>query len=275
MKKKILSLFLVGALALGMLAGCGSEEQQSEQNNDSSEEKQQSGTEVSDVDSEYPEYLNLDSAFPIIKDEYKGTIKLKVAIVQKEYGGEWDDLWISQYFRDKYNIEFEVESIMESALDDKKSLMFNSGELPDIMINMALTTNEIYQYGQEEGLLLACDEYINETLTPSIAKYFENDEIRNACTTPDSHVYTLPRVTSEKYAAVNAYRMSINTAWLEELGLEMPRTLDEFTETLYTIKESDISGVGSENLYPLGGGIGNYSPVPYLLNAFGYVTTDQ
>ena len=29
---------------------------------------------------DYPEYLNLESAYPVIKDEYAGTIKLKVAI---------------------------------------------------------------------------------------------------------------------------------------------------------------------------------------------------
>ena len=37
---------------------------------------------------DYPEYLNLESAYPVIKDEYAGTIKLRVAIATTATGGE-------------------------------------------------------------------------------------------------------------------------------------------------------------------------------------------
>lgn len=226
---------------------------------------------------EYPEYLNLESAYPVIKDEYAGTIKLKVAVVQGANGGVWEDLWLSQYMKEKYNVELEVETILDTALADRKGLMFNSGDMPDLMLNMWMSTAELYKYGQEEGMLLPLDTYMNETLTPNIVKCFENNsQVQANCTAPDSHVYTLPWVYDQtdegKYA-----RIFINTAWLEELGLEMPRTLEEFTEVMYKMKEADPKGVGSENVYPFSGSMNSsnaYSNTFYILNSLGYLTTD-
>ena len=223
--------------------------------------------------SKYPEYLNLDSAWPVIKDEYAGTIKLKVMIGQGSNVEAWEDTWICQYLKGKYNIEFEVESVNWEAMEERKSLAFNSADLPDIMINMNVSTTDLYRYGVEEGLLLQMDQYINEDLTPDLLRYLNSDnkQIRANVTTPDGHIYSMPWVYSVEDAGI-FQKVFINKAWLDQLGLEMPRTLDEFTAAMYAMKEADISGVGSENLYPLGQGMDG--SVYYLLNALGYNTYD-
>ncbi len=233
----------------------------------------QTGGDTPDVSSKYPEYLNLDSPWPIIKDAYAGTIKLKVMIGQGANVEAWEDTWICQYLKGKYNIEFEVESVNPEAMAERKSLAFNSAELPDIMINMSVSTTDLYKYGVEEGLLLQMDQYINEDLTPDILRYMNSDnkQIRGNVTAPDGHIYTMPWVYSIEDAGI-FQKIFINKAWLDQLNLEMPRTLDEFTAALYAIKEADPAGVGSENVYPLGQGMAEN--IYYLLNAFGYNTTD-
>ncbi len=221
----------------------------------------------------YPEYLNVSSAYPIIKDEYKDQITLKVALVQTAEGGEWEELWLSKYLEAKYNVKFEVESILDAAVGDRKNLMFQSGDLPDIIINMNLSSNELYEFGMQEQLLLKMDEYMNETLTPNLLKYFNtNNEVKSVCTLPDGHVYSAPWIFSESDEG-RFTRIFVNKAWLDELNIPMPKTLDEFTAAMYAIKEADPSGVGSENLYPISGGMG-YNTSFFLLNAFGYVTSD-
>ena len=64
--------------------------------------------------------------------------------------------------------------------------------------------------------------------------------------------------------------MQFNTEWLEEAGLEMPKTLDEFTAMLYKFKELHPDG------YALGSGAKNADNDPrnYILNAFGYLWPD-
>ena len=67
-------------------------------------------------------------------------------------------------------------------------------------------------------------------------------------------------------------------AWLDELGLDVPKTLDEYVAALYAMKEANISGVGSENIYPFSGGMnlnGTNANTYFLLNALGYVTWDD
>ncbi|MBO5322512.1 MAG: extracellular solute-binding protein [Oscillospiraceae bacterium] len=224
---------------------------------------------------DYPEYLNLESAYPVIKDEYAGTIKLRVAIATTATGGNWEDLWICQYLREKYNVEFEVFNVLDTALGDRKSLLMSSGDLPDIMISMQFTNDEIYQYGMEQGLLLECDHYINEILTPNLYKYMQQRDVASTCTLPDGHVYSLPWIFYDDPALYNA--TYINQEWLDALGVDMPATLDEFVDVMYKMKEANLSGLGSQNIYPFAGGMGqcSNSNAYFLLNALGYVTNNN
>ena len=277
MKKKTCRFIaLMSAMAMAF-TGCGASVNTDTEKSESSVEKSSEKSEVAETvdtaESEYPEYLNMDGAYPVIKDEYAGDIKLKVAIVQGATGGEWDDLWLSQYLSEKYNLEFEVESIQETVLEEKKTILLSSGEVPDIIWGFKLTTQDIYKYGQRDGVLLQLDEYINETLTPNIARYFEDPAIAGACTTPDGHIYSLPSLSDSSNEG-GIHRLFINREWLDQLNIEMPKTLDEFTDALYKIKEADPAGVGSENLYPLSGSLYDGSMF-YVMNAFGYIVNKR
>jgi len=221
-------------------------------------------------DPEYPEYLNLDSAYPIIKDEHAGTIKLTAAIVVSDYSKEWDELYMSKYFKDKYNIELDVQLLRTSTLADQKQILINSGELPDLMINMAFSTADLVKYGVQEGLFLAVDEYINETLTPSLVHYY--DAIAAASTAPDGHMYSLPKLadTTDELSFSGLYRFYINKGWLDDLNVAVPKTLDEFVSAMYAVKAADPAGVGVDKFYPFGGNMLERNSACFILNALGY-----
>jgi putative aldouronate transport system substrate-binding protein len=217
----------------------------------------------------YPEYLNLNSQAPIIKDEFDGQIKLKLMIVQDSSGGKWDDMWISQFLKAKYNLDFEVESVLNTALADKKGVMFAAGDLPDLLWNTALSTQEIIRYGQEEGMLYALDTLISEELTPNIYNYMQRDDVKKACTTPDGHIYALPMIINSQDEGTYA-RLFVNVKKMKELGIEeMPRTLDAFVDMLYAFKALD-----PENNFPVGGSMDVVSNAYFFLNAFGYVNSN-
>ena len=44
----------------------------------------------------------MEGAYPILKDEYAGEIKLKVAMLWSSGCGDWEDIWFSKYLKDKY-----------------------------------------------------------------------------------------------------------------------------------------------------------------------------
>lgn len=268
-KRSIRILALLMSLAM-LLCACGQKAEPESAPADSKTEKESDDTvEAAEEEvSEWPEYLNLDSAYPIIKDEYKDTIKLSVAIGVPAEAGEWEDLWLSKYLKEKYNIELEVEYIVESALSERKNLMMNSGELPDMMWNMGFTVAELSKYGAEEGLLLACDEYIGEELTPNLITYL-TDDVLPFVTMLDGHIYSVPKIGNDEDT-----RYCLNQNWLQKEYMnaagfsEEPETLDEFVELLYAMKEANADVDG---FYPVGGGMEVYSVTPYLLQALGYI----
>lgn len=221
----------------------------------------------------HPDYINYDSCLPIIKEGSEGEkITLKVAIAQDAVGGKWDDLWIKKFIEKYWNVNLEVEQIPAAGLTERVSLLFASGELPDLMINLGLTTSNIYMYGQEEGQLLKLDEYMDETLTPNILRRFEeHPDARSASTTPDGHIYTLPKM-GESDDGTTLNRICINKAWLDACGLEEPKTLEDFLNVLRAFKEKDPGNVGTENVIPLGGGyeVDSQNPGWYILNALGF-----
>lgn len=277
MKKRILAL-VMSLVTVFTACACGGSASSDDDSKKDAQESEEQGKEneedPSGSESEYPEYLNMESTYPVIKDEYEGTIKLSVAVVMYSNSGEWEDLWVSRYLKDKYNIELEVEYILDTALAEKKNLMVNSGDLPDLMWNMNFTTEELVRYGMQEGLFLACDEYINETLTPHLYSYM-TDEVTKALTTEDGHIYSLPYIMDETENMLGQNRYFINGDYLEAAELENPKTLDEFTETMYALKEADVTGVGSDNFFPIGGGMEYASVAPYLMQALGYNVNGQ
>lgn len=265
-KKKWITCLVSLVLAITLLASCAPKSLTS------STESQSTTSSGTNTD-KYPEYLNLDSQAPVIKTEYAGKVKPKLLLIQDATGGKWDDVWLSKFLKAKYNLEFDEESVLDTAWSERKSVLLTSNDLPDIMLNIGLKTTEIYNYGQEEHLLLACDEYISEKLTPNLYRYFQNEDVAAAATTPDGHVYILPQIGAsdiEGYCTA----LFINKKTLDTLGLENPKTLDDFNKVLYAFKEKDPNGVGKENCYPFGGGMEECSNTFWVLNALGYITRD-
>ena len=90
----------------------------------------------------------------------------------------------------------------------------------------------------------------------------------------DSNIYFMPayNLTVRDLVRING---SINEAWIKQLGLEMPKTLDELTTVLKGFRDNDMDGDGdSTNEIPLSfifsmSATGD-AATP-ILSAFGYV----
>lgn len=203
------------------------------------------------------------------------TVSVKVAAIRSEqYGKNPDEQWFWIWSERASGIDFEVDQILSTAKDERKSLMFASGDLPDLLFGVNLTTSELVRYGMGEGLLMDLSPYITPELMPNLCAWIDAyPESIAYCTTPDGKVYTLPGYSDFFLQAEGPNIMQINTEWLREAGLAMPVTLDDFTAMLYKFKELHPDGI------PLGSGAknginGERDPRNYLLNAFGYVWPD-
>ena len=111
------------------------------------------------------------SQFPLCED---GSVTIKVVTIRSDADGiDADKMWFWNWIEYATGVHFEVEQILGSVRDEKLSLLFASGELPDLIYGLGLSTSELVRYGQSEGLLMPLNEYITPEIMPNACAWFE------------------------------------------------------------------------------------------------------
>ena len=142
-------------------------------------------------------------------------------------------------------------------------------------INMAMASREDYDYirGASADMLL---NYVENgavaPLTESIEKYGQDlkalfsEDVWKAFTLDDGNIYAIPSVTNPRIWNT----MTIRTDWLEAVGMDVPKTLDEFVEVLRAFKEKDPGNVGADNIIPFTTSVFSANAIDYdpFLGAF-------
>lgn len=183
------------------------------------------------------------------------TLRIYVPSNVEEFpaGKDLNNNEISDFIEEQtgYDIEWELQP--REGVDQKINIMMASGDTPDLIIT---SSKEIYANLAQQGLLAPLDEVLEEVGTTIMANV------------PDE---TWKAVTYEgkKYAIavpqnqVSRQGMLVRTDWLEQLGLDIPKTVDEYYETLKAIKEQNPGGDGTIPM--LGGAAENNG------DAFGFI----
>ncbi|WP_232313111.1 extracellular solute-binding protein [Paenibacillus sp. P22] len=154
------------------------------------------------------------------------------------------DLWMWKKYEEKTGIHIEWEEIPGESSAERKNVMLASGKLPDAFYQTGFSSSELVKYG-EQGLFLPLEDLI-EQHAPNLKQWFEkNPEVKKAITMPDGHIYSLPYIdTALPYRSIRLY---INKTWLDNLGLQVPKTTDELQAALKAFKEKDANGNGDPN----------------------------
>lgn len=125
-----------------------------------------------------------------------------------------------------------------------KALRLGSGNLPDIMWGFTMSGPEIVLYGDGDGLMLDFTPYLNETDMPNAYECSQTNgaDAFAASVSPDGKLYGMPYVVDRTLgwlagSSPNFNQTWINTTLLEELGYEMPTTLDDLLTVLRAAKE--------------------------------------
>lgn len=271
---KRLTATLTAVLLAVSMAGCGGKEEGGESTSQSGQAQSQTvqgssgsgteGTETGGLD-----WLNTSGELPIVREGTEKT--LKIAINMDVDSGNPEDMWFYHFIEKEMNIQLEVTKFTNENKDEFISLAFADNDLPDIIINSSsylLSTDELVRYGSLEGQLLDLAPYINEELTPNLyALYQEHPEYKTLVTDSEGHVWSLGYVNDPADRG-QISRAFLNYDWLEEEKLKVPATLDEFLNVLRKFKER------GDNIIPIGGSYNSNNPCMYILNAFGYNTTD-
>ncbi|WP_286133760.1 MULTISPECIES: extracellular solute-binding protein [unclassified Labrenzia] len=128
------------------------------------------------------------------------------------------------------------------------NLMIASGDMPDIVgaeFSGAGVKEAFDQYGME-GAFLPLNELIAEH-APDIQKVLdENPIIRSAISAPDGNIYYIPYLPDGDVGRVWFVRQD----WLDKLGLEQPKTVEELYDVLVAFRDRDPNGNGKADEIP-------------------------
>ena len=213
------------------------------------------------------DYMATDcNSWPLVEDGESVTLTV-MCYTPDAYPTDPHSVWFWNWLEAQTGVKFDIDQVLESALSERKSLMFASAELPDILLCIGLSTSDMMNYGAGEGLLLDFTPYVTEELMPNLCLAFEEFPIFKAnATAADGKMYSLPynRGYFSPYGESN--RIFIDKNRMEAVGVtEPPKTLDEFIDMLYAFKEADPDCI------PLGGANDSMNPGYYFLNAMGFL----
>jgi putative aldouronate transport system substrate-binding protein len=135
----------------------------------------------------------------------------------------------------------------------KVSLMVSSNDLPDVLMP-GLSVEATLDYGSK-GAFVPLNRYLeNPSMAPNWAAIPGADKalMKRAMTMADGNIYTLVNF-SPQFWNFTPYRYYINKAWLDKLGLGVPKTTDELKKVLLAFRDKDPNGNGRKDEIPLYG----------------------
>lgn len=193
--------------------------------------------------------LNAPGEFPVCKNK----ITLKIGIPKDPLVTDYDTNLYTQAIKEKMNCDIEF-SYLPSSSDEAKQkveLMISAGgaDLPDVIINVPLSDSAISRYASK-GFIIPLNNYYKNS-SYYIKKVMEEEpNLEKMITMVDGNIYVVPKYLKIMQNELG-YRMWIYEPWLKKLGLETPKTTDDFYNVLKAFKEKDPNGNGIADEIPL------------------------
>ncbi len=163
---------------------------------------------------------------------------------------DYNDKKVLNQLQDEAGIDITWNCMSES-LGEQVNISIAGGELPDAFMGVGFSNYDLSRYG-DDGTFIDLTPYLTEEYMPNLSKILEeNPDIRSAITMDDGYIYGLPAGermgtagigAQEDYSIYTIPQFSmINKAWLDDLGLPVPTTLDELHDALKAFKDNDMS----------------------------------
>ncbi len=222
MKKRVLVSLLAAVMAVSALSGCGGNSDSSSTTTSTTSGTSEDGT----------------AELPNDETVKNFTIACNAAGDVNPPMNEW---WIWEEYESMTGIHIDWMEIPATSVTEQKTLLLTSDDKPDAFWQIGFTTDELNRYGSE-GTFVNIAPYMEE-YAPNLASLLDSIEGGLASVTmPDGGIYSMPWIMTD-LPQMNL-RYYINQNWLDNLGLEVPTTVDELTDVLEAFKTEDANGNG-------------------------------
>lgn len=146
------------------------------------------------------------------------------------------------------NVKINWIELTEGQLDEPLTALLASQDLPDIFWAGSCMSDAIVSQNASLWHVMTMEEIT--TYMPNLYNFLETywgDGWVENQTYPDGNIYSMPGGKMHSRMHVTQGIQYINTKWLDNLGLEMPTTMEEFYEVLCAFRDEDANGNGDPN----------------------------
>lgn len=171
---------------------------------------------------------------PVLADDDTYTV---FAMLNGEYDLQDNPVMTSTL--EEAGLTFEFSSVMGADLTEKRNLALASGDYADIFMKAGISLADQFKYGSQ-GIFIPLEDLIRE-YAPNLTALLDERDAWKYLTASDGHVYSLPEVGRQEGAITTCW---INKRWMDNLGLEEPKSLDDLYNVLKAFKEQDANGNG-------------------------------
>ena len=248
--KKVLALLCAAALLLAT-AACGANETQSGAGGSSQQESSATSQDAASESGAQGEAgegeLMVD--LPLTQEEVVFTMFMP-GIDNMTSSFDLEDNIFTKKIYDETGIKLEFLACTPAERQEKLSVLLNAGEYPDLIRDINMKKNDV-QYYADQGIFISLDEYGVREYPNIKAALEEFPTMAEALECSDGKFYVLPEVNNAIHNTYRGGRLHYYMPWFRDNDIEVPQTLDEFTEYLRWVKTGDANGNGKADEIPL------------------------
>lgn len=262
MKNKFRALALLLA-SIMMITACGQ----------TAKEESKSENPTSAASSNESTAASTDKASQEEKEEAE-PVTINVATISRSV--PMDDIYMTEYIEKTFNVDLVWTEYSNDAWNTQISLMLTTDDLPDLIVGANMDKGDVNKYGAD-GYFLNMMDYID--YMPNMKALMEEyTNWANYTVAPDGAIYGIARVFPAGIGTATGMTTFINNQWLENVGMDMPKTTEELYQVLKAFKEQDANGNGdATDEIPLGIQIDTGRGTRFewmLLASYGYYTNN-
>ena len=165
--------------------------------------------------------------------------------------GGYDNNPVLNQMQENAGLKINWETMSDS-LGEQVGIRITGGDLPDALQAVGFSNYDLGRYGRG-GTFIDLTPYVTDPeIMPNLSAILEKyPKIKAAITQDDGKIYGLPAAemmgtaatgAAEDYSIHSIQQFSmINKAWLDDLGLDVPETVEELKAALQAFKDNDMA----------------------------------
>ena len=236
--KKYLAMLLALALVLGMLAGCGAPAPGTPDNTPAAEQE----AENEEPAGEETAKENINGLELPLTDEKKTLTVLTVW--ESPLLTDPNEIKGIQAMEERTGVHIDWQTCGQTEMLERFHMVFSTGEYPDIIIQGGTETySGGYEQGIEDGVLVDMDELL-EYMPNYSALIHSNPKIEKEAAYDDGKFHgikTIQGTDTEVRGEGPAYGITYRKDILDEMGEELPTTIDGWHDLLVKCRDAGMS----------------------------------